>query len=356
MAMENIENVAGTTTEGSVSSGTASDAMIKAAMASEASDAGSAGTETVVPATAPTGAESVVKPAGDGTPAPTEGAKGPQVPTGAVPPAKPGDAPENRIVAAVANARKETRAEVEKEFAWAKGIDPNSVRTAFDITGDLLKDPKGFAIRLAGEVGLQLAQPGVTPPAGPKTEEIDLTPRLRSEDGEEVYTVKQARALVDKALAEVRGEIKPLLDARKTQEQQDNENRLREKSKQDIANTLTHARTWKHFQMAGADGKMVDNPAIFTKLLDIPEKERRELGPVASLYKAYNLFLEESIFPTLSQQTEAQVRTDNARKAAASLSARPGSSSGDGTPVKLRDGDIDGLAAHLERLSGAAAV
>ena len=79
------------------------------------------------------------------SPAPTEPAR--SAPVSAIP--RSTDAPENRIQAAVRNARVETRAEVEQELGWARTLGPKEeIERYVNVARRLFSDPQAFYAQL----------------------------------------------------------------------------------------------------------------------------------------------------------------------------------------------------------------
>jgi hypothetical protein len=330
------ENIAGSsTTEGSVTSGTASDAMIKAAMESESSsDTPTTGAEA--------GAVGPVKPAGTTEVPTTQAAKGPQATTG--------QAPESRIEAAVKNAREATRAEVEKEYAWAKGVDPETVQTAFSIVSELMQDSTKFAHVLAGELGMKLVpKDAATETKAPAKKWEFPEGELRSEDGRRAYSQDQMREIVGEISNQLRAEfgtqLRPILDDRTNATRTAQIEAVKAQGRQVATEALAEARKLPHFTKE-------NEPEILANLQAIPAQTRAKIGAVASLYQAYNKFLAEKVFPTIGITAEQQVRDANRKKAAASAgSVHPVTAGGDAKPVEIKS--IAQLAKHMEQLEAA---
>jgi hypothetical protein len=332
------ENVAGSSTEGNVTSGTASDAMIKAAMASESSsDTPPTGAEAVAGGTG----ETVVKPAGTPS-ATTPAAKGPQVPTG--------EAPPNRIEAAVKNARETTRAEVEAEYAWAKGVDPKTVETAFGIVSEMLQDTPKFVQTLAEQLGMRVVPKDTPTEAAKPVAPYKLpAPALRSEDGRGAYDAEQLTEILahqrQEILAELGGQMKPLLSDREAAAKEKAAEAVRAEGRQTATDVLTEMRKQPYFTKE-------NEPEILKNLQAIPAATRAKIGAVASLYQAYNQFLAEKVFPTIGTTAEQQVRDANRKKAAASAAAiHPVSPGGDTTKPQIQT--VSQLSKYMESLEAA---
>lgn len=336
------ENVAASVTtgvepsvSGNVSSGTASDAMIKAAMAASSAETPPAGAavsaEPTVPATPGTG----------GTPV---AATGQQVPTGQ--PAPTGDRgpiPLDRHETIVRNTRDKAVTETEAKYAWAKDVEPKSGALAMDITGQIASDPHKFANKLANTIGMKLVP--IEAAGTPEQPQGLPKARLRAEDGTEAYAADQMPAIVAAIVAQVRAEYQPLLQDRRQAQEQAAEQQVREGARQTVASALVEARKQPHFTKE-------NEPAILAILQSIPAEVKASIGPIAALYQAYTTFLGRDIFPTIQTTAEANVRAAWDKKAAASIGAgSPTASGGDAKAPVLKDGDVGGLARHMERLA-----
>lgn len=329
------------TSSGNVTSGSASDAMIKAAMAASSTEEATAGAEADKPAT-PGTPEIAAKP----------GAIDPQ--------GKPG-APESRITAATRNARTAAIAETEAKYAWAKGIEPAAAEIAFDVAVELAKDPTAFAEKLASRLGMRLV-PLTQAAAARTTEQGDPneqmpTPSLRSEDGQMVYTAEQLHKALEinsrKLLAQMRGEIKPLMDGHQATQRTQAEAEAHQHATETKDFILSAARQQPHFQVDDGKGGKMDHPKILENLKAIAPAERRRLGPAGALYQAYTQYLREDVFPNIEQSVTKRVQDSWKKKAAGSGGAHPNGSDASEKPTRLRDGDVTGLAAHMARLAEA---
>lgn len=342
------DNVAASVSEGAeptvsgVSSGTASDAMIKAAMAASSAEEATTGAEAATShGPAKTGdtttQASPIKPA--------IGAAGTE-----------GQAPENRITAAVRNARADEREVVTKElaqkFGWAANVQEADARVAFGVAHELATDSQGFLQRLAGHLGYTLTK-GAAQTKTPAVEEMPK-PTYRSEDGQMFYSAEQHNQALDihgrKLAAQIRAELQPLQDAHQSQRAAAEEQARTEQNRALIAETMTELRAYPHFQMDDGKGGKIDNPAIMKELLAIPANIRQR-NPIAAIYRAYNSFFAKGVFPTIATSAEDTVRAANAKKAAAARgNGHPVSgSTGAGQDTEIKG--VDGLAAHMERLA-----
>lgn len=335
----------GVATTGNVSSGTASEAMVKAAEAASSAESTPAGV-----------AGDTSKPTGTADPGATVGAKTPPASTGPADPAAAnrGPVPLDRHEAAVRNAREKGATEARAEFAWAKDIPQearSSVSVALNILSQMRGDTRDFVTRLAGELGLAVVPKGQGPAGGGNTTATDEAlpePDLESSDGKmKAYSsgtvLKAIDIAVNKALGKLRGELEPSLSFIGTEQEKAEARDLQQRNSQSASSILTGARELPHFKENEKD--------IHAKLKDMSLESKRQLGPAGALYRAYNLVMAEKVLPTLSQSSEQKVREENARKAAASRGAHPIDSGSDGKAPVLRDGDVGGLARHMEQLA-----
>lgn len=346
------ENGATPGTDASVTSGSASESLIAAALASESSSGGSA-TETE--------AEKVAKATGIDISGDTSkpGAKaGTATPdaTGQPDLTGLGQAPPNRIEAAVKNARAAAVAETEARFSWAKDLNPDDVRDAIRLTSALAADTTQFLQVLAAAQGFQLVKPGERVESGEKPvvrKPFALPePQLHSEDGKGAYSSDQVAVILkdfaDDLKAEFGGQLKPLLTAREEGEKAAAVAATREEIRQTVTDAMTDLRSKPFFQVE-KDGQKIDSPKIMEYLLAIPAKTRQR-NPIAALHSAYATYMEKDILPNYGKISEQRVRDENAKKAAGSGIARPGGSSGNGDSANTPIRGVSGLAAKMEQM------
>jgi hypothetical protein len=339
MAMETEagSSVSGVATTGNVTSGTASEAMIKAATAVSSADSAPASPAGDTPAkTIPS--ESGAPPAATG-PATQEGSAAPAAATRTEAPA--GDRiPENRIIAAARNAREKTTADIEARYG-IKGVSPDDVKVALSVLQDMRRDPADFARRLAAE--LQQRDGG----APEKTDQYP-EPDLVSPDGKlKTYsdaTLQQMFEIRDRQVeARVMAKLKPVMEFHQTEQDRQAQAEKSQQVKSLVERTLSEARKLPHFTKE-------NEPRILELLQDVDPETRQAIGPIAAMYLAYNQFLAESVFPGIDAAAEAKVRASNTRKAAASNGqVHPTDHGGDGKPQTL-DNPTQ-LARHMERLA-----
>lgn len=367
------ENTAGTSGAAEaavgVTSGSASDALIKAAMASESStEEISTGSEAEAVARATGQVEDTTQTGTHGPGATQKPATTAQAATGQPPTGAKGPIPFDRHEAALKNARTEAAAEALKPLAWAKDLKQQDVAVAFDVASQIIAGPEAFVRKLAQELGFEVVKPGQQPTGTAATGASSLFAadgklalpkgKLRSEDGLEAYSSDQLAGIIEGVISHVEqkmtGSLKPLLDERTTAQQTEARNRIVSEARQTASVTLTEARKLPHFQMKDHAGQMVDHPKILANLQAIPVETRKAIGPVAALYQAYNKFLSEDVFPTLGQRSEQQVRDDNRRKAAASQGAHPAGQQVAGKKPELKG--VSDLARRMEEMAAGGAV
>lgn len=314
----------------SQSSGTASEALIKAATA-VSSPANPA--EGATPASTP--AAAVANP--DGTTKPAIVAQ----PAGQPP---VGEAPEPRIVAATRNAREKTI----QEFG---GYQPAQVREGMAIITAIHNDPIGFITQIIKDVqskghtipgfGTPAAQP-----AAPQSVEGFPEADIETTDGK----IKGwSRDSVIKALAfqkqELIGELTPDLQYVRNERERAAQESVKAQTRQEAGEIKAQIEALPYYKE--------NEPAIADKLrqmwADNPQLVKK-FGVPAALYHCYNQVLTESVYPKMQQTAEEKVRADFGRKAATSLgSAHPVSSGGDAKAPQLNNSRD--LAAHMERLA-----
>lgn len=316
---------------GSVTSGTASEAMIKAATASVSDPAAPASATGAATTATQTGGIVPPKP----TPAATAQAERPTTSGDGIPP--------NRIEAAVRNARAKEAERLMSHYGLSRATSPEHVRNALAILNGLQSDPQGTIDYLIANGHIKVNGNGHGPS---KTQpEESFEPELRSEDGKTAYSASQVTALlkreIERARDEMREEMRPLASHYAT-ERQAREQLARVESARGVAQkALAQARDMPHFKE--------HEPAILSKLSEMDPNVRKEFGPVAAMMMAYNEVLKENVFPTIATKAAQQVRDENARKAATSRGQVSPTGSESGGKVPELNGP-DALARHMERL------
>lgn len=331
------------TTSG-VSSGTASDAMIKAAMAASSADSATPGADGV---TKPAGAAGdttgqTTTTAGDGaTPdAIAQAAKD----GSAAATAKPGFIPQERHDAILKNVRRDTAMALQKQYG---GLTPERAISAFKIARRIANDPQGFW----EELGQSLEQRGMTRrPAEAAKEEVYPEPALRSEDGKEAaYSAGQLKQILEIHAKQVQrtlmGDLRPLVDFYGTETERRNSEGQREQAKNLAGSALNEARSLPYFKENEA--------AIAETLQAMDPRLRQSIGAIGAMYRAYNLVLAKTVLPGVDKSAEERVRATFARKAATSEgSVHPGGSTG-GDGKKPQLDNVTQLAAHMANMAGA---
>ena len=278
-------------------------------------------------------------------PASTEPASSAPAPAGQKP--RSTEAPEPRIVAAVRNAREETRAEVTRDFETRYGK-PDDVQRAVELTRRLFANPQEFFRQLASELKEQGFGEGHPSAPAAEPELVDPRPDLRSEDGKLAYSDEANRQIAANAAERVRRELRkefgPALDYTRTAEENARQTALqatiRVQGEQTATKAMAAARQLPHFT--------AHEKEIGEVYAAIPIELRREVGSVAALYMAYNKVLADTVLPTLGATTERQVIADLHRSATAGASGVTIVPPAQAKPV-IREGNVDDLARHLER-------
>lgn len=313
---------------GTVERLSASDSLMKAT--ESASSADNVG-ETVTETTVKPGADTTVQP---------ENLTETQPPAGQ--PGKPGEAPENRIQAAVRNAR----AEVEKQYEAFKGLDPQQVRTGMALLAEIQADPRAFAEQLMQRLGMTLPQGEPEPapvPAEFKMPEADLV----SADGKlRTFSEKAVAALVQNLTQHLTGQftsqLKPIQEF--VSSEQTSRQVAEEKAQmlERVNSAVESIKGMPHY----------DEQGVLSALRGMDKGLRAQLGPVGALHHAYSLYLRDSVFPTIDSQAEQRVRDGFKRKAAASEgTVQPNGTAGQAKKPSLQT--ADDLAAHMARMADA---
>lgn len=327
---------------GGITSGTASEAMIKAAEAAESStvadptegqvkigDPASPGGPGKPPATAETPEQKAAKAAGS---KPGEVAK----------PGATGEAPDSRIQAATRNARNQVIVDVSE----ALGMDPRTfgsegigaIKNSLSITNLIRQDAAGFVRKLAGELGLTVSG-GKVDLADEKLPEPDLETADKSK---RAYSAESITRILEIQRAQIMREMQPLREARESDDAgREEEARITRLTQvKDLA--LKEARQIPHFEENEA--------AIAEKLAKMDPRLKRSMGPIAAMHLAFGQVLSEKVFPSIELSAEQKVRDSMKKKAAGSSIVSPSGGS-DATPPAVRPGDVEGLAARMRWMS-----
>ena len=256
-----------------------------------------------------------------------------------------GQAPESRIQAAVRNARAETRAEVEREYAAFRGLDPDAVQTAMSVVDALQSDSKGFLMELASRLGMTVGDGGQKPEPPqvsefkmPQADLVSADGKLRTfSEGAVANIVKDLTAHV---LSQVDGRLKPISSFVKDEQTTREQTRQEEERRQGVLSAIEDVRQLPHF----------DEKGVLETLRAMSPQERARLGPVAALKKAYLTYTNDQVLPNLNSAAETRVREQARRKMATSMgTVRPEAGAGAGKAPNLNS--VDALAAHMERLA-----
>lgn len=307
-----------------------------AAASTGTSGTGSSGTGTsaaasTAPASATASLEKAATSLEPGSSAGSAGTSATGTSTGAAtsPPAGQQEAPDNRIQRAVANVRKE----LTDRLGWAERYKPDEVQQATELLQSLNSDPRGFLARLSAEL---------------EQDEPDPEADLQSEDGKQkAFSEKAMRLIiknVEKRLTrQLEERFGPALEFTHEARAQQAVSAKVAEGRQLATQALAQARKLPHFVENEAD--------ISTKLASMNPAYRRQVGSVAALYMAYNAVLTEKVLPTLRATSEQEVINGFKKSANASAGqVQPGQ--GSTGKAALKEGDVDGLARHLETLYG----
>jgi hypothetical protein len=208
----------------------------------------------------------------------------------------------------------------------------------------MMADPREFAYALLAELGEDIG--GGQADGDGVDELVDPEPDLVSQDGaKRAYSADTVRALLANAeqrlTRRLTGEMRPALEYAERGAQGERMAALRAEAQTTARDALTAARMLPHFKE--------NEPAISKVLASIDPRIRQRVGSVAALYMAYNKVLADTVLPNLSTVTRDATVAEMTRSAAAGAST-VGTHAAAGTKPVLRDGDVDGLARHMERL------
>ena len=272
--------------------------------------------------------------------------------------------PEERRNVILENTRKKAHdaaiAEVESKLGWAKDVQPEDVQSAFGLAQQVARDPVAFVAQLISEIR-QIPQLAATLDTalggtGTKAERGKMpSPRLKAEDGTLAYSSDQVMEIVGNLKAEFEemlgGRVQPLEDFRGSLEEREEVMNVIHQSRTESQELLGEMRQLAHWPEG--DNKKAGEAKIAEYLAAIPAETKRRIGAIASMYQAYNTYLQKDIFPTLGSKTEQEVRDNLRRKAAAGTgTVAPGA--GGAQPVVKKPTNPTELAAHLAKLAQSA--
>ena len=275
--------------------------------------------------------------------------------------------PEERRNVILENTRKKTREEVEAQFkdvAWAKDVDSGAVRDAFGFAQRIASDPVAFVAQLVSEIrqvpalAAALEQQLGGDPALRQIKREMPKPRLKADDGTMAYSSDQVLEILQnfkaELLEEVGGRVSPLEDFRGSLEEREEVMNIIHESRTESSQLLGELRQHEYWPKPDASGKNPGEAKIAGYLAAIPKTVKDRIGAVASMYQAYNTYLQKDVFPTLGSKTEQEVRDNLRRKAAAGTgTVSPGAPAPQSTPK--RPTTPEELARHMEKLAGSAA-
>lgn len=313
-----------------VTSGVADEAMLAAVAASDA--ASSAASE---PVTTPTGDTTPPASTGTaGTPSATTGQPGTE---GQPKPAASGDAPEHRIQAAVRNAR----AKVLQDYGLTDDMAAADVAAGVRLLRQLRGDSRGFVQDMAKRLGLSIAEPAAEVP------ETFPDPDIVSKDGRlKTYTDSTLAKVLDihgkRVTKQVMEQLAPYLQFVESESENREFLTQQEQRREALREAIAEVREMPHFNEDG----------VMKVLKEIPAEERRQLGQIKTLKKAYNTYVKTVVLPGLDAAAEKRIREANEKKVAASDGTiHPSSSSGSGKKPELKT--VSDLARHMEALEAA---
>jgi hypothetical protein len=338
-------SASGSGSTGNVTSGTASEALIKAAMASSSEAPPTTGV-TSGDTTGATGAG-----AGSGTNAAATG-QASQDGSTAAGAAAGGAAPDNRIQAAVRNAR----AGVLQTLGLPPNLDPRTpegqkaighLKSAMALAQRLAtpESAKAFYEELGRAIGgTGQAQAG-TAEAGTDYPDPDLV----SQDGKvkaysheafikaQAITAARVKADVLKELGPVISEVNGIRTERESLASQ-------RETQQVVGHVLGHARKLPHFSE--------NEKGIVALLGDMDPVLRQRVGPLGATFMAYGQMLAKTVIPNLRATIEKEIRAEFAKDANASRGhIAPNGSAGSGVKTELNG--VNDLAKHMERMAAA---
>lgn len=267
--------------------------------------------------------------------------------------------PEERRNVILENTRKKATDEVMSKLGWAKDVQPEMVRTAFDLAGRIAEDPVGHVVQLISEIRQipQLAaaleaRMGGAPQARAAAKGMP-TPRLKAEDGTLAFSSEQVLEIMTNMKAEFEemlgGRVQPLEDFRGNLEEREQVMETIQQSRTESRELLGEMRQLAHWPTG--ETKKAGEVKIAGYLAAIPAETKRKIGAVASMYQAYNTYLQKDVFPTLGSKTEQEVRDNLRRKAAAgSGTVVPGTTVAQTSTKK--PSNPQELAAHMAQMAG----
>lgn len=197
---------------------------------------------------------------------------------------------------------------------------------------------------------------GGTGDAGEKYPDADLV----SKDGTmKTYTDGTMQKVLDvhtkRVTAQVMKELKPFLDFARSEQGRQEQTAAETKRVQSIDSALVEARKMPHFTKEN-EPAIIEVMGQIVEASSVEDRARFRSSPAELIHRAYNSFLQSKVFPTIDAEADKRVRAEYARKAAAgSGSAHPTQQGGDPKPAVIRNGDVDGLARHMERMAETAA-
>jgi hypothetical protein len=225
-------------------------------------------------------------------------------------------------------------------------MSPADVAAGVRLLRSVRGDTKGFITSMAQRLGLTIGEPKT------ETEESEPFPEadLVSKDGQlKTYRAETLQKILDihtkNVTRQVMNQLSPYLQYVDGAADRDEFLSQQEARRAALAEEIQSVRESPHFDEAG----------VLAALRAIPEDERRRLGQIKSLRKAYTTYVKETVLPGIDAAAEKRIREANLKKLAASDgSISPTTPSGNGKPQPLRDGDVGALARRMEEMAAAA--
>lgn len=319
--------------------------------------ASSAASPTVVPDPKSAGAGTTVQP---GQPGANVGATGEDASWLAIPEAR------REVILKNAREKEATRvtAELESKYGWSKDVNPDHVQQAFGLANRVYDDPVTFVTQLISEIreipqlaaklAQALGQPGTGAPIAAGKREFPK-PRLMAEDGKTgAYAADQVMEILDifkgQMMEEFGGRMAPIEGFKESLEERQEVMNVIHESRQEATTLMTEMRALELWP--SGDNKKAGEAKIAEYLAAIPAEVKRKIGSVASLYQAYNSYVQKDVLPTLRGSTEQEVRDNLRRKAAAGTGAVPVTAP---TPAvgATKPRNVSELSKHMATLAGA---
>lgn len=215
----------------------------------------------------------------------------------------------------------------------------------------LFDDTPAFYRQLGEELGFAQSATPAAPATAEWTDPEDPEPDLRDMQGNPAgYSPKALKQVIQNAIAKARHEwqqeFAPVASV-VGEFQTEREHLALQQQAQSTAQTVLGE------LRQDPDFKKHEKDVLKTYQSLVENGYMERYGPVATLHMAWNKFYRESVVPTLGQQTQQQVLSDLQRSAHAGAVGAVAPTPPAPPKPRLREGNVDDLAAHMERLMGA---